>query len=504
MRWMYAAVDLRKGEFRIERPYKGLSEVGVLRIVGPLSRSASVHSLLVDAVRCVPGHHLYLVAKVSKVDGAVPGLYQDAEVEGLSWVVLPTSDMRMGAYPSCFFYEQHLKLFQDLGSNTPLPLDAVCAFTPFMARRAWMQFSSANREVPAFVRHESSYGPNGNVHETWGQPGRNVAKAEAIAAESTGIHHIFLSPKDRKHYTAKFIRPYLSAATQRRIGDKTTVIRNGVDLDTLDAWVEEWGGFKTDRGRTVGSFSRPTAQKGTPQVLELYQRMATANQIDRAVVTWNRSTKLEEVIGEKPASQFDFYPNADRKSYLQRAAECACFISNSTNESSPFLVAECMAVGAVPILPNREWVKDLPEEWPLVYRGMDEAARLVHKVLDEQEEWIPRAREYARTHFSGVVLFGKLIDHMRENALLANKFPLMTKEEFHRWCADSKFVENVEKALGDAQSVAWPELMAQISLPRDNFGEPVLLTHHDLVELIQRRFPYEDDLSSPVPKFVRV
>ena len=497
MRVLYVGIEARKGELSV---VAGASKehLGRVRVSGCLSRSASIHSLLCDLINSNSTIHVYLLARFSAGDW-LPGLYADDEQPRLTWLLVPTTECSFDTgIPAAFGLDKHIRIFQDDAKMAGLPLDAVIGVVPFMARRTALQLSSPKRTIPGVARHESSYGPTGNVVESWGRPGSDADVAERLTGESLGLHHVFLSEKDRKHYFNLFIRPYLSAASIKRLMDRSVVIRNGIDFATLDKWVEEWGGETVERGRSVGSFSRPMAQKGTPDTLELYAKMAMVGQVDTVRVTWNRSTPLTDLLPSVP-TQFEFYPNSSRKDYLKQAARTACAIFNSTNESSPFSLVECAALGCVPILPDREWVRDMAEPWPLIFRSWDEAPKVVNMVLDDRQKWSLFAREYARRNYDVRVLGTRFIDHVRGLAAAENLID--QKKDFDAWADGSKVVTKIDELFAGKDSVSWAELGKAQLIPRDTMGQPSLISHHDLPRLIEKRTGYVDDLLSPVPLF---
>ena len=499
MRWLYHAIEFKADEFEVIEETREAAP-GKIRVASTLVRSASVHALLSDMIRTVEGHHVYLLTIAPK--DIPPGLYKDSKLPRMTYVVCHPSDYRVGFYPAHFFMDSVMYRFQYGGRNskhTALPLDVICSGTPFSARRIMMQLASRVRDVPAVCRHESSYSPSGNVVEEWGKPGNDQRLRRGVAAESLGIGHIFLSGKDRKNFCNLFIRPTYAATAHREWLDDSRVMPNGVDCD----YVEGLRGKVRRTKRTVGSFARPTKQKGTKDVLELYNRMAITGQINRAVVTWNRADDLATFMGVEPSGKFDFYPKCGREQYLKIAAECGCFISNSTNESSPFLVAECMAMGVVPILPQREWVDSMPGRWELTYRTLEDAAKLVHMVFDDQAGWSKRAKAYAREHYDAFDRCSTFITDLCHRAQLAGVFSQMNEAEFGKWCQGSKIVESLGELLVGRDSIGWYELFSKFKFPHTQMGGQVVLTHNDLPDLLRRKFGFVDDLDSAIPRFVR-
>jgi hypothetical protein len=500
VRLLYVGIEARTGELEVTAPSPSKLVPGKAKVIGCLSRSASIHSLLCDLINSTPGLHVYLLARFSPGDWS-PGLYVDEDQERLTWLLVPTTECSFDTgVAAAFGLDGHLKLFQDNAKLACLPIDAVLGVVPFLARRTSLQLSSSKRVVPGVVRHESSYGPTGNVVESWGRPGGDSDVAERVTAESLGIHHVFLSEKDRMHYFSLFIRPFLSAAAHRRLSDRTVVIRNGIDFVTLDRWVDEWGGPVQERGRSVGSFSRPMAQKGTPDTLELYAKMAIAGQVDKVRVTWNRPTPLTDLLPSVP-EQFEFYPNSSRKDYLKQAARTSCAIFASTNESSPFSLIECAALGCAPILPDREWVRSLAEPWPLVFRSWDEAPKLVMMVLEEREKWSAFARGYARRLYDVRDLGARFVQHVDGLARQTNLIDQI--DDFGAWTKDSKLAARIDELFDGREEVTWLELSKAQLIPRDTMGQPSIITHHDLPRLIEKRTGFVDDVSSPVPVFRR-
>lgn len=502
MRLVYAFVQIRKGEYEIEESYKGPLCPGRIK-VGRLSRSASVHGLWMDILRACPDIHLYMAAE-SSVEVHECGVYADAEVERLSWVLLPLKCTTRIDFASTSGSDRAFVPFQDSNNNrVPIPLDIVTAEAPFIARHISLLLSHRSRLMPGCVRHESGYGPRGNIVEQWGAPGSNEFVRDAMVAAGLGIWHVFLSEDNMKNYSALFFRGVLSASMVRKMTERSAVFRNGVDLSLAGEISES---MDDNRGRAIGSFYRLSENKGTYEVLALYQKMAMAGQIDRATITWAKGESLEDGLPADNKSipdQFDFHPNCSRREYLEKASAVACAVFNSVNESSPICPVECAAVGCVPILPNRGWVKSMAPGLPLVYDSFDEVPGMITYAIEHQDELRPKAVEYATKHYDVNALGPAYTGHLKDIAAGQNRVERMVADGgFDEFC-EGKYVSRLDEMVGDRKEVTWKEVISHVGIPRSRFGGPALLTHNDLPALMAHRYGFRDDLSGPLPIFRR-
>lgn len=500
MRWLYAGVGVRSGEAEFRKPYESPTKLGEVRIPWVV-RDGCLLNVCLDLLSVRPQQYLYILGWFSG-EGQPYGLYRDVDRPNVTWVYGSSKSLRDVGLAEMFQLDGAFTPFQD-GVKGALPLDALVGERPFVIRRASLQLSCHKRVVPGVVRHESAYSPRGNLGESWGQPERNLFVAEAASAAMLNLHHVLLSEPDRVYWRRLFLEPFLSPAYLRRMDEKSVVIRNGVDLTTLDSWMNEAGGLKFDRGRSVGSFSRPTVLKGTAETLALYQKMSVANQVDRVVVTWPQAAPLAKALPEDNPTvpmHFEFHPSCSRKPYIQHAASVTCALWNSLAESSPFSAIECAYVGCVPILPRKEWVTSLPEEWPLVYDSMEEAHKLVLTVLANPEPHIRRAREWAAKNFDVKVLGGRFLDHVEMLARKNNGVLRMTDEKFAEWRGKSRAVKDVVELFRGRDQVTWDEV-SRVTIVRDVFGRPFGVTHHDLPALVERVTGFHDDLSDALPVF---
>ena len=502
MRLLYSHIMARRGEVEVTSPFVSVFEPGECKLVtGQLSAGASIYGVWKDILAVRKDVYLYMILTVP--DDIPPGIYKDADQERLAWVAVRLKDGREHDLPMSAGLDEAASYFQDTPNGKALPLDAVLGQTSHLTQRLSVLLSQRTRIVPGFVRHENAYGPSGVVVGNWGKPVSDPLIRDLVGAASVGIWHIFLSEDNRKNYVSAYLRASLSPASLQRVVSRTTVVRNGLDFETIDRWAEEAGGLKfSGRGRSVGSFYRPSALKGTEDTVLLYNEMLIANQVERAVVTWAGDEELSAVFGKSaPHSAIEFYPRSSREGWMKQAAGVAVAIFNSKNESSPICPLEAAAMGCIPLLPDRPWVWGMAKQWPLMYSSMDDAHRMVLYVLENPEMHARMAHAYVRENYDVRNLGSEMIDYIdsviRENVSLAG----LSEDEFAGWCAGSNIVKKMGALVGTSAEVAWSKVVKGGFVPRDPFGNPLVVAHHDLPILLRRKFGYVDDLSGPVPVF---
>ena len=455
-----------------------------------------------DLLRSIPGYHLYLVAQYYG-DPKLAGIYKDSDEPRLTWILVPLHDMQIQNMPDVFCADRHMNAFSaHIYNKHSLPVSAVTGGTPFHVRRHAIQLSYPGRVVPGIVRHESSYTTSGNAVEPWGRPAGRYKDymAEVMLGSSLNTHHVFLSKHDQKNYTDLFLRKNLSASALRRFLDRSTVLRNGIDLEFVHGAV---GAPSWPRGRSVGSFYRLDANKGTKEVLELYQKMSIAGQVDKVVVTWAHAGELAEGLPQNNKTvpdTWEFYPESDRATWLRKASKVSVAIFNSKSESSPVCPIEAAAVGCVPILPKRPWVEDMIPGWDLTYARLEDAHALVLKVLEDPETYGRKALEYAQK-YDIKVLGAQYMGYVQDLAEGYDRIALMSDDDFSKFCTDSAIVRAVDDLVRGKDQVTWEEVLDKVVLPRGKLGDPMVLSHYDLPSLITRRTGFVDDTESSLPLF---
>ena len=246
-----------------------------------------------------------------------------------------------------------------------------------------------------------------------------------------------------------------------------------------------------------------TVEKGTPEVLALYEKMLCLGLVDRVVVTTSRDEKIEKILANGVSPGIEFYPNSDRLAYLRHASRTAASIFNSPVEASSVMLPEVALVGCVPVLPNKPWVVATfgKHGWPWVYDSMDEAARMLLAICDNHREAAEAAVRFVHEHYSARVLAGRLVQWADGIVRQNNRIASLDDAAFQKFCDGSGFVESVKRALV-GEIVSWGDLTDKIQFPKDRMGRPVVITHHDLPALVSR-LGYDDDYETMEPVFRR-
>lgn len=503
MRLIYNILYLASGEVQVTKPYVGPLDVGRMRLtVESPSLYTSVYGVVTDLIRSNPDVYIYMFARHKESEPFL-GVFEDETVPRMAWVLIPASNMRLWTLPDVGGIDGAIDLFHSR-HRTALPIDAVIGGNSFYARRPSVYLSFANRKVPGLARHESSYGPLGNAVESWGRPGKDQYMLDTMLASSLGIDHVFLNVSSKQCFFDLFFKNSLSPSMLRRLELRTTVLRNGIDTVLIDKWIEAEGGLKTDRGKSAGSFYALNANKGTADVLALYQKMAVAGQLDRVVVTWAAATPLEEGLppeNKSVPSQFEFQPRCSRNLYLKKAMTVAAAIFNSRNEGGPIAPVEAAFVGCIPIVPNRPWVKAMPPGWPFVYDTMDQAHSMLITAIEQQDKYRPLVREYAREHYSASVLGPAFMSIVREQVLKESRIRKMTDEEFLEWNKNSPFAQALLELAANKSVLTWAEATS-IARPATALGDP-LISSYDLPTFVERLTGMKDDLQHALPTFRR-
>lgn len=466
---------------------------GVVRPKMPFQGVASIFGLYVDMARLIGGIHFYMIAPIGGGAEFPLGIYRDEIHECVSWIPVPRKMCRTSIYPVVGGLDSAFDLFAYRPGAFNIPVDAIFGSSlPFVAKRATMLMSDRQRVVPAFVRHETAYTKEGSVIEEFGRPGKDARRADLVASESVGIGHVFLSKQQLVYYQNLFMLERLAPSAIQRILKNTIVCPNGIDIELMDRVRNDHG--IEDRGRSVGSWSRPTTQKGTAEVVNLYEKMLQCGQVDPVRVTWNKDLSLDKFMGRKMDPRIEFNGHCHREEYLKIAAKTAVSFYNSDNEGDPICLPEMMSVGCIPVLSDYEWVHErLREPWPLVAKNAEEAQALVLYALENQDTLRPKAIEYARKHHDARRNFKAMIDFVQSRADAENAFSTMTEAKFKAWCDKSAWVKKIDAVVGDRKDVPWLEVVRASPLPTDTMGRLIALSHHDIPAFMFRRYGMIDE-----------
>lgn len=473
------------------------SAPGRVRVKSSLRDAASILSIWTDLLATRDDVYLYMAAALTGGTELSRGLYEDVDRPRLGWIFFPKAPLSLVEHGmvETAGYDEVLSLFLDRGkSRGPrLPLDIVTGLFPHAVRRFSLMLSTRLRRVPGVVRHESGYDANGNVADSWGKRDARPLFREDMCAASLGVWHAFPSSAGQSHYLDLFIRPMLRASAMNDFMGRTRTINNPIDTHRCAALA----GNDMDRGRVVGSFLRPTAAKGVPEVLELYRDLLALGRVDRAVVTWNYPTPC-------PYETLEAHPACGRDEWLQHAGRVTAAVFNSQGESSPTCMIEAMSAGVIPVLPRRqEWVRCLRffSDWPWLYDSLDEIPNLLEAIWPVAPAWCAKSREIAMSMYDSRRLGTELLDFYRHALAESCKFVRMDEAALAAWADGSKLADAV-RAL-QAQEVGWTEIMTKVVLPRDRMGRLVVASHNDLPWLLRRLARYADSCDSFTPNYRR-
>lgn len=507
MRILYHGVSVKKGQAEVimapsrEKP-------GVLKMLTSITAEA-VKVVQLSYLSSRKRMHLYM-CMVSGTKTIPPGLYADKDTDRLTWVVVPREDL----FEEFAFSERtalacvrggHFIEFADPGvppkkvSVCPIPLDVVTAGSPHWARCLSDMLTRNIRVVPGLVRHESGYGPSGNKVESWGRPGKNHRKRDMMVSSSIGISHIFLSNSQMKNYREAILLPSLKPSFIKRIEDSSKVIRNPIDTRSIDFAVD---GIRRVGDRSVGSFSRPTDEKGVPESLRILNKMAVLGRIDRMAVTWVPDTDYADVADVPPGDvTLDFTKKSSRDNFLRKAASVSAAIFNSKTESSPVAILEAAYCGASVLHPECEWSLSMPSGLPFRYKSTSEIPAMLEQVFSAPEKYSSLHRDYVVKHY-GQALAAEYVDFCSSVSKSASRFASMSDKDFSDWSKGSRFIENIGRFISGKKSVKMQDLYVEVGLPRSSWGHP-MISHHDLPVIMRRAFGWEDDCLSTYPVFVK-
>lgn len=481
MRFLYFAAQVRPEEITILAPHAGWMKPGTIRLAPQLRHSASILAIWRDLQAALPGRaYLYMVAFTTAeapfADYEGPACYADADHPGLAWILVPKAGASIfGGTAEGSGYESALLPFIERGRGPFIPIDAVIGYMPHVVRRASVLMSFRTRRIPGVVRHETGYSDKGNVMELWGQVHRNGLYNEDMLAASLGCWHVFTSPASQTHYLNAFIRPYLKPSAVMEVMGRSSAVANPIDVDRIIGMVGEAGA----RGRVVGSFLRPTAAKGVPELLEFYSALKIAGRVDDVIVTWNYPQPCEIEI-------FESHPLCGRDEWIRHAGRCAAAVFNSHAEGSPVCMIEAMAAGCIPIIPNREWAQQLPffASWPWKYDSLDEVEAMLVRLWPVQAQWAAKSQQIARAGFDSRTLGSRLLDAFEAPARACNPFEMKSNDELAAWSDGSKIADSLRAAF--ATKSKWDEIWRAFQLPRDRLGQPSVACLADVPALARR------------------